>query len=94
MPETATDKAESYIPAGPISKAEPLPQVEPIAKAEPTDKIQTSTNKEAGGTAPPKPRKRRRLKVAHPERCVGCLSCTSTCSRIRHQQSITPRTAP
>lgn len=29
-----------------------------------------------------KPRKRRRLKVAHPERCIGCLSCMFACSRI------------
>jgi len=29
-----------------------------------------------------KPKKRRRLKVAHPERCIGCLSCMFACSRI------------
>jgi Fe-S-cluster-containing dehydrogenase component len=28
-----------------------------------------------------KPKKRRRLKVAHPERCIGCLSCMFACSR-------------
>jgi Fe-S-cluster-containing dehydrogenase component len=28
-----------------------------------------------------KPRKRRRLKVAHPERCIGCLGCMFACSR-------------
>jgi anaerobic carbon-monoxide dehydrogenase iron sulfur subunit len=35
------------------------------------------------GTAPAKPKKRRRLKVAHPERCIGCLGCMFACSRIR-----------
>ena len=29
-----------------------------------------------------KPRKRRRLKVSHPERCIGCLGCMFACSRI------------
>lgn len=29
-----------------------------------------------------KPKKRRRLKVAHPERCIGCLSCMFACSRV------------
>jgi len=29
-----------------------------------------------------KPKKRRRLKVSHPERCIGCLSCMFACSRI------------
>ncbi len=28
-----------------------------------------------------KPQKRRRLKVAHPERCIGCLGCMFACSR-------------
>lgn len=31
--------------------------------------------------AAPKQRKRRRLKVAHPERCIGCLGCMFACSR-------------
>jgi len=30
----------------------------------------------------PKPKKRRRLKVAHPERCIGCLGCMFACSRV------------
>ena len=30
-----------------------------------------------------KRKKRRRLKVAHPERCIGCLGCMFACSRIR-----------
>ena len=30
-----------------------------------------------------KPGSRRRLKVAHPERCIGCLGCMFACSRIR-----------
>jgi len=30
-----------------------------------------------------KPKKKRRLKVAHPERCIGCLGCMFACSRIR-----------
>jgi Fe-S-cluster-containing dehydrogenase component len=29
-----------------------------------------------------KSKKRRRLKVAHPERCIGCLGCMFACSRI------------
>jgi anaerobic carbon-monoxide dehydrogenase iron sulfur subunit len=29
-----------------------------------------------------KPKKSRILKVAHPERCIGCLSCMFACSRI------------
>jgi len=29
-----------------------------------------------------KPKKRRRLKVAHPERCIGCLGCMFACSRV------------
>ncbi len=33
--------------------------------------------------APAKSKKRRRLKVAHPERCIGCLGCMFACSRIR-----------
>jgi Fe-S-cluster-containing dehydrogenase component len=39
---------------------------------------------EAGKEAGPdkKAKKRRRLKVAHPERCIGCLSCMFACSRI------------
>ena len=28
-------------------------------------------------------KKRRRLKVAHPERCIGCLGCMFACSRTR-----------
>jgi Fe-S-cluster-containing dehydrogenase component len=32
--------------------------------------------------APQKPKNRRRLKVAHPERCIGCLGCMFACSRI------------
>ncbi len=30
----------------------------------------------------PKAKKRRRLKVAHPERCIGCLGCMFACSRV------------
>ncbi len=30
-----------------------------------------------------KPKVRRRLKVAHPERCIGCLGCMFACSRTR-----------
>jgi Fe-S-cluster-containing dehydrogenase component len=30
-----------------------------------------------------KSKKRRRLKVAHPERCIGCLGCMFACSRTR-----------
>jgi len=33
--------------------------------------------------APSSSKKRRRLKVAHPERCIGCLGCMFACSRIR-----------
>jgi anaerobic carbon-monoxide dehydrogenase iron sulfur subunit len=37
--------------------------------------------------APQKPKKRRRLKVAHPERCIGCLGCMFACSRTRTGQA-------
>jgi Fe-S-cluster-containing dehydrogenase component len=30
-----------------------------------------------------RPKMRRRLKVAHPERCIGCLGCMFACSRNR-----------
>lgn len=40
----------------------------------------TQENAEA---AAHKPKMRRRLKVAHPERCIGCLGCMFACSRIR-----------
>jgi len=40
-----------------------------------------------GRAAPPKTeskrKKRLRLKVAHPERCIGCLGCMFACSRTR-----------
>ncbi len=35
------------------------------------------------GSPAARPRTRRRLKVAHPERCIGCLGCMFACSRIR-----------
>lgn len=35
------------------------------------------------GSPAAKPKTRRRLKVAHPERCIGCLGCMFACSRIR-----------
>ncbi len=35
----------------------------------------------ANANATRKPKKRRRLKVAHPERCIGCLGCMFACSR-------------
>ena len=34
-----------------------------------------------------RPKKRRRLKVAHPERCIGCLGCMFACSRIHTGQA-------
>ena len=40
-------------------------------------------NPEKTGEAAPKPKMRRRLKVAHPERCIGCLGCMFACSRTR-----------
>ena len=40
-------------------------------------------NPEKTEDAAPKPKTRRRLKVAHPERCIGCLGCMFACSRIR-----------
>lgn len=41
--------------------------------------MQAASSEKAGGE---KPKKRRRLKVAHPERCIGCLGCMFACSRI------------
>jgi Fe-S-cluster-containing dehydrogenase component len=38
---------------------------------------------EREASTPAKPKTRRRLKVAHPERCIGCLGCMFACSRIR-----------
>ena len=40
-------------------------------------------NDEKVEAAAQKPKMRRRLKVAHPERCIGCLGCMFACSRIR-----------
>ena len=51
-----------------IKEAEAKPVLEPAEKE---------------AAKPAKPRKRRRLKVTHPERCIGCLSCMFACSRIR-----------
>ncbi|MCJ7445392.1 MAG: 4Fe-4S binding protein [Methanotrichaceae archaeon] len=49
---------------------------------------QNSNAKVLPGKAEPtkieeKSKKKRRLKVAHPERCIGCLGCMFACSRIR-----------
>ncbi|MDF0590577.1 4Fe-4S binding protein [Candidatus Methanocrinis natronophilus] len=38
-------------------------------------------------------RKKRRLKVAHPERCIGCLSCMFACSRINTRRASLDRSA-
>jgi len=38
-------------------------------------------------------RKRRRLKVAHPERCIGCFSCMFACSRINTGRASLDRSA-
>jgi len=38
-------------------------------------------------------RKKRRLKVAHPERCIGCLSCMFACSRINAGRASPDRSA-
>jgi len=38
-------------------------------------------------------RKRRRLKVAHPERCIGCLSCMFACSRVNTGRASLSRSA-
>jgi Fe-S-cluster-containing dehydrogenase component len=51
-----------------VKDAEARPVLEPVEKE---------------ATPLAKPRKRRRLKVAHPERCIGCLSCMFACSRTR-----------
>lgn len=37
--------------------------------------------------------RRRRLKVAHPERCIGCLSCMFACSRINTGHASLERSA-
>jgi Fe-S-cluster-containing dehydrogenase component len=47
-----------------------------LAKNAETDSKNKALPKPAG-----KPKKRRRIKVAHPERCIGCLSCMFACSR-------------
>jgi len=38
---------------------------------------------ETAGIPAARSKKRRRLKVAHPERCIGCLGCMFACSRTR-----------
>jgi Fe-S-cluster-containing dehydrogenase component len=35
----------------------------------------------------------RKLKVAHPERCIGCLSCMFACSRINASRASLDRSA-
>lgn len=49
-------------------------------EAETKPALKPAENKEATSA---KPKTRRRLKVAHPERCIGCLGCMFACSRIR-----------
>lgn len=46
-----------------------------------------------GGEPEKTKRKRRRLKVAHPERCIGCLSCMFACSRINTGRASLDRSA-
>lgn len=55
-------------------------QAEIIGEAEEAKTTQMQT---ARDSAPSRPKMRRRLKVAHPERCIGCLGCMFACSRIR-----------
>ncbi len=50
------------------------------------EKVQSrgaAVDAEEDSAAPARPKMRRRLKVAHPERCIGCLGCMFACSRIR-----------
>lgn len=73
------ESAQSEIAKAEIGKAKTT-QTEPVkaklANTEPAKAVP------ATGETAKKPRKRRRLKVAHPERCIGCLSCMFACSRI------------
>ena len=55
-------------------------QAEIIGEAE---EAKTTQMQAARDSAPSRPKMRRRLKVAHPERCIGCLGCMFACSRIR-----------
>ena len=47
------------------------------------EKEASRPTQEKADAAAHKPKMRRRLKVAHPERCIGCLGCMFACSRIR-----------
>ena len=55
-------------------------QAKMIEEAEGAKTTQTQTPRVSASS---KPKTRRRLKVAHPERCIGCLGCMFACSRIR-----------
>ncbi len=52
-----------------------------VAISKPVADVKAEQEKAAEAKAAPKPKKRRRLKVAHPERCIGCLGCMFACSR-------------
>jgi Fe-S-cluster-containing dehydrogenase component len=60
----------------------------------PTSEAEGEAGSESKGQKPEKAkRKRRRLKVAHPERCIGCLSCMFACSRINTGRASLDRSA-
>jgi|GEM_PF-160148 len=83
------------IQAGPVAAKAAMPEMKDVQRSSPQDRgekaelqpksapqAEPSKAEPAKPEPAKKPRKRRRLKVAHPERCIGCLSCMFACSRI------------
>ena len=58
-------------------------QAEALVVAETNPETKQVEDKPVAVAAAEKPKMRRRLKVAHPERCIGCLGCMFACSRTR-----------
>jgi Fe-S-cluster-containing dehydrogenase component len=58
-----------------------LPEKATVLGSAEAKNAETDSKKIAPQKPEGKPKKRRRLKVAHPERCIGCLGCMFACSR-------------
>jgi len=70
--------------------------IKPDLAAEPKEAIEpkeTPDPEKTSATETKKPKNRRRLKVAHPERCIGCLSCMFACSRVNTGRASLDRSA-
>lgn len=70
---------------------------DPVEHGAPWVGTREAEGEAGGGSNMDKPEKakgkRRRLKVAHPERCIGCLSCMFACSRINADRASPDRSA-